>query len=166
MPRVRPVRQNPYPQVRVHRVSDPDAPGPVLSYQFVRKRWEISSGQYLLIVAHRLPPTVKTAETSVGSDPSQQQKGEQCMGRAGWLPRGCNRRYLTSIAMSYGSRIQRSIRVPLRPAGRSKTMSPGAGVHAACGPRTRQKWTACSDAGKPGWIDLRLKLLGECVKTW
>ena len=38
VPHVRAVRCNPYPQVRVHRVSDMDAPGPVLSNQSVRKR--------------------------------------------------------------------------------------------------------------------------------
>src|SRR5271157_135216 len=36
MPRVRQVRRNPYPQVRVHRVSDAGAPGPVPSNQSVR----------------------------------------------------------------------------------------------------------------------------------
>jgi hypothetical protein len=34
---VRPVRRNPYRQVRVHRVSDADVPGPVLSDQSVKK---------------------------------------------------------------------------------------------------------------------------------
>jgi len=42
----------------------------------------------------------------------------------------------------------RSMRVPLRE-GRSKTMAPGGSAHAACKPRARQKWTACSEAGSP-----------------
>jgi hypothetical protein len=70
------------------------------------------------------------------------------MGRAGWLPERWERRYLTSIARSYGSPTHRSVRVPLRE-GRSKTMAPAGSAHAACRPRARQKWIACSDAGSP-----------------